>query len=323
MNNKGFEFSFAWMFSLIVGAVILFLAIYAANSLIKSERNVQDTLSGRELEILLNPLETQSFEAGVKPRKLEFQSETRLSMRCSSTLPFGTHSIAVSTKSGVGEAWGKEGVASTIANKYIFSESLLEGKSFSVLVKPFNLPYKVSDTVLVWNDEYCFVNPPNNIQDEIFDLGLNESGLYVASSISECPTQTKSVCFSSSQCDVSVDLTNKQVSKKGETVRYNDDLIYAAILSDPMIYNCELKRLLLRSSSLAEIYKGKSQLLGIQEQGCSVAMQPLLTQLGGITLLNSTSSKEDVYASLTASGVLARELDNMNEQASCKLWGVA
>jgi len=81
-NKKGFEFTFAWMFSMIVGAVILFLAIYGVVNLIGSERNVIDSFSAQQLGIILQPLETQSFESGIRPMNINFPSETKLGFRC-------------------------------------------------------------------------------------------------------------------------------------------------------------------------------------------------------------------------------------------------
>jgi len=57
-NKRAFEFSFSWLFAIIMGAVIIFLAIYAANKFIGTERAKQDTELGKELGIILLPIET-------------------------------------------------------------------------------------------------------------------------------------------------------------------------------------------------------------------------------------------------------------------------
>jgi len=63
-SKKGFlEISFGWLFAIIVGAVILFLAIFASVKLIRVGQYETSVGTQEEIEILLNPLET-GFESG-------------------------------------------------------------------------------------------------------------------------------------------------------------------------------------------------------------------------------------------------------------------
>ena len=77
INKKGIEFSFNWIFSIVVGIVVIFLAIYAANSFIKTERTLQDTETVQQLQTLLNPLQT-SIESTTKPSNIIFPREVKL-----------------------------------------------------------------------------------------------------------------------------------------------------------------------------------------------------------------------------------------------------
>ena len=63
MNKKGFEFSFSWMFSIIVGSVIIFLAIYAATNILKTSTIEEETKIASQFGSLLNPVETNLEDA--------------------------------------------------------------------------------------------------------------------------------------------------------------------------------------------------------------------------------------------------------------------
>ena len=58
MFKRGYEFSFAWFFTIIVGAVIIFLAVYAATQIVDLGRTRQETERGKQIGILLTPLGT-------------------------------------------------------------------------------------------------------------------------------------------------------------------------------------------------------------------------------------------------------------------------
>ena len=58
--KKGFlQISFAWLFAIIVGIFILFLAIYGVTKLINVGQYQIDSETAKNLGILLNPLETE------------------------------------------------------------------------------------------------------------------------------------------------------------------------------------------------------------------------------------------------------------------------
>ena len=123
MNSKGFlQMSFAWLFALIVGAFILFLAIYASTSIVQTEQTSTDAKTAKEIGILLNPLET-GFETG-KTNSIIIPSETRIFNRCNNDGFFGRQIIKVSQKT-FGE-WTDTNVDVGFSNKYIFSENFVE-----------------------------------------------------------------------------------------------------------------------------------------------------------------------------------------------------
>ena len=56
MDKRGFEFSFAWLFAVIVGAAIIFIAIYAGGKILRTGEFQQSTETAKALTTLLDPL---------------------------------------------------------------------------------------------------------------------------------------------------------------------------------------------------------------------------------------------------------------------------
>lgn len=317
-NKRGFEFSFGWIFAIIVGAVILFLGIYAAMNLVKGTRNTSDTFAGKELGIILNPIET-STEDFNKPTPISFPVETRVYNTCDSMGNFGSQKISVATKSNLGKPWEKPGIPSTFYNKYIFSASTIEGKSATLFAKPFNFPYKVADLVFMWsnNDSYCFVNAPDEMKEELL-LG-DVRGVNFTSSPTECKKGSKKICFSSltgAGCNIEVNLASQSVKKNGQTVYYYTDkgnaLLYGAIFADPGIYECQVKRLMKRTAALALIYISKSESLA--PRGCSSNLEGDLSTFVNQTLsLNSTIELRSLEMNV-------ENIGRTNNALSCKLF---
>src|SRR3989344_2803679 len=109
-DKKGFiQISFAWLFAIIVGALILFFAIYASVKLIKTEESVSSAETGREISVLLNPLETGFGEETTTP--LSIATESRIGNNCRVFGNFGEQEIIVYQKSR-GE-FSRTGIGST------------------------------------------------------------------------------------------------------------------------------------------------------------------------------------------------------------------
>ena len=120
--------SFAWLFAIIVGAFILFLAIYAATKIVNTEQTSLDAQAAKEIGVLLNPLET-GFETG-KTTSLRLPSETRIYNRCNNNGVFGRQIIQISQKSF--NEWSDTDVNVGFSNKHIFSEDYVEVKKFFI-----------------------------------------------------------------------------------------------------------------------------------------------------------------------------------------------
>ena len=129
MKKRGaFEFSFSWLFALIVGAIILFLAIIFISKFSSTQANIQDTQNAKEISVLLNPLETGFEESGKVV--LTLPTSSQISTRCSYLEDFGKQTLYLR-----GENYKKYSETATgisFNNKYIFLESNLEGKNFYI-----------------------------------------------------------------------------------------------------------------------------------------------------------------------------------------------
>ena len=305
MKNKA-QFDFNWLFALLAGAAILVLAIYGVAQLGDSMRFKSDTETATQISILTDPLQA-GFAEG-KFGKIIFRQETRIINDCYSE-SFGTNEISVSTHSDVGEEWLRQGVAAKVPNKYIFS-SYESGKTFYVFSKPFYYPFKVSDLVFVSSKNYCFVNPSEEIKEDI--LGLNMENIKLKEE-QNCSKDSLFVCFNTNQCDINVygDSEQGYVEKGGKTMNYVGNLIYGAIFSEKELYDCNVMRLMYRTSKSASVFSEKSDLMN--GRACNTNLKSDLLVLSGSTL-GATSDN------LLSNYKIAQQIELKNNQELCGLW---
>ena len=347
-NKRGFEFSFSWFFTILVGAIILFLAIYSATKLIDVGRGTQEAVGAKQIGIILSPIETSLEDS--KTATISMTTETKIHNFCRPIGAFGYQDIALSFKSGVGtEAWRPvEGTKSSFHNKYLFSSSTVPdiqdtgSKEFYVLAKPFRFPFKIADILILWSkeDKYCFVNSPLEIEEELESIPeLNN--IELSPSVSSCAdVSSKTVCFGTGGCDVDVKFgTINSVYKKADsstvyfaegTAPYGSSdkyaLLYAAILSDKEIYECQVRRLMGRAATLSSLYLLKSNYLSATPppQGCgSSTLQPDLSNYQNLALSIKDSSSNDVSIQLkNPNGIIktVKNLEGKSAQLLCKLF---
>jgi hypothetical protein len=320
MEKKGIEFGFNWIFAIIVGSLILFLALFTVNKFIKTETSVSDTFVAAELNNLIHPIETNLEDS--KYVKIDFIQNTRVYNECVTAGNFGKQSISTSTKLGIGKDWSEKSVGKSSFNKYLFSREIEEGKELHVIVKPFFNPYKVGDLTMMYSGNYCFVSTPSDIKDDIDDLsgdGNLDIGINIVGNLNECKTGETTVCFNLNGCDVNVNLGSEIVTHYsrgvGEEVYYSGDLIYGAILSEPEVYECQLRRLNKRTSELAQVYALKAGFL--TGQGCSNNLQ--------VDLLSFSNTMSQIENSMEFTGANTQnkinELEEKNYDLSkCKVF---
>ncbi|MEK6873805.1 MAG: hypothetical protein AABW91_03090 [Nanoarchaeota archaeon] len=280
MNKRGFEFSFVWLFSILIGTIIIFLAIYTATKLIGSNEYEINTKTAADLRNILNPLGT-SFEDS-KSEKIELIKDTRVYVTCNSEKgSFGENRIQLSEKSSFKD-WTEPGGDVSIENQYLFAENRIQGRTVYFIITPFEMPYKVADIMSAFSDEYCFVNTPDKIKKEIESLKGNVLPINFSSSPSKCDEKSISVCFQSNGCDINVRGTcsgqdcegnlfkNGLVEKNNTQMYYSDGLLYGAIFSSPENYQCNVKRLARKLGYVSEVYSEKARLSATR---CNTGLQ--------------------------------------------------
>jgi len=308
-NKKGFQVSFAWLFAIIVGAFILFLAIYGVIKILNTGGEITSVKAGAELGVLLDPLET-GFEAE-RTVLLKMPVETRIYNKYNTYGNFGKQIIQVSQKNW--GKWSQTNVDVSFQNKYIFSESVVEGKNFLIFSKPFEFPFKVANVIYLISSEknYCFINAPEEIEEELLDLDQNNL------LVENCLAKSLRVCFDAGigpdfqECDISVDTGRREVEKENQTMFFETDaLMYAAIFSDKSVYESQVKRLMKRTNELLLLYDDKAVLLSAQ--GCPLDVGLLVLR----NVVNNVQTSEDLVNAANAADDVERE----NDYAECKLW---
>ncbi len=305
------QFNFVWLFAIVAGGAILFLAIYGALRFGDTMRFQSDSEVAKSIAIITDPLQAGFAEGSFG--KILFQQETRVNNVCFDG-EFGKNDISVATWSGIGEEWNLPGGATSIHNKYIFSSDIASGLDYYVFSKSFDFPYEVSDLIFLTPDDYCFVNMPDGF------LGLSVPNIEVDNcSVADAVR----VCFGSGDnCDVMVygsclsgcDSVYDEgvVVKNGIDMRYVGNLLYGAIFSDKGIYDCNVRRLLYRAGKIAEEFVGKADLM--DARNCNTNLKPDLIVWGAMV---GNASINDLASLRTMANVIDRK--NKGEKL-CGMW---
>jgi len=305
MKKRGaLQISFSWLFAIIVGAFILFLAIYAAVKFINVGDTEQSVRTGKEIGILLTPFATSVESA--KTSTLTMPIESRIYAKCEEDNIFGKQILQVSQKSF--NKWVETDLDVVFYNKYLFTENPAEGKNFYIFSKPFAFPFKVADLIYLSPAEkkYCFSNAPEEIKEEL--ESLNQKNLLTK----DCPDESIKVCFeSNSNCEIIVNYNLGYLNKKEKRVYFETNaLMYAAIFSSPDIYECQLKRLMQRTNQLALLYRDKANF--VSRTGCTSNLN--LLELSSLT--NNLESS----ANLAYIKNLVDKIKEDNYIADCRIY---
>ncbi len=264
MEKRGYlDISFGWMFAIIVGIFILAFAFFFAQKYIGQEEYKIGTTTAKELGVILNPFEI-GIESGSSPPPIKTPSNTRIFIGCDEDGVFGEQLISASFESTRG--FSEPGVEIGFKNKYIFSEEMVEGDEFYVLIMPFNFPFKVADIMILTSTdkEYCFVDAPSDVKKDLLGENFRKDNFKIHP---DCSRNSVKICFTSgNNCDTIVNYNQGYVMKDGKRLEFYDNLLYGAIFSDKDLYECQAKRLILRAEQLSDIYGEKADFLNIR--GC-------------------------------------------------------
>jgi len=314
MNKKALEMSFAWIFAIIAGAAIIFIAVYIATTIVNIGEYEINTKTTQAIVNLLDPLQTSS-EQGKTPEPLTLTKETRIYTFCSTSGNFGENRIQIQEKSSFGKKdWTeKSGDIGTIS-QYIFADDEIQGKKLYFFIMPYKMPFKVADIMILYTKPYCFVNPTRNIEEFIEPLSSNS--LNVTDRLSQCSDDSIKVCFeTNSGCDIAVYGAEDEigiVKKSGKQISYQGDLVYAAIFSSKENYECGIKRIMMRLSYLSELYEKKASFVSIN--GCNTGL------VNDLSLLKTLAYNFKNPNELNAIKFKADEIDNKNDDAICQLY---
>jgi hypothetical protein len=198
-------------------------------------------------------------------------------------------------------------------DKYIFSLSEQSAKDFQIISESFDYPYKIAEFTAVKTKDYCFKNAPQKIKSRYFNI----PGIF----FDNCTDQV-SVCFNSYGCNISVEgLCNDAdcetefdygfVRKNGESIPFSGSLLIPALVSDRNIYDCNVKRLLYRASTIASLLIDKSRVSS--SRGCNSGLTDQLN------LLKVKFNDYESYDFISDTKTII-ELNELNDAEACGLW---
>jgi len=310
-NKKGDIFQ--WLFASLVGAVIIFIALYGVYRYINIERYRYDIELAKSLDVLMNPFETSLLEA--QALQVKMPSETEFSIECNYE-GFGTQLIEMKTRSGVGKPWQGYSKPITINNKYIFT-SKEKGKELYIFSKSLKLPFKL-DLIYALLNEYCFVTQPSqaseHIQKELKLLNITK--VNVVKNKKDCENNSIVV-----ELDVSCEYNCEEtlegyVKKDDEKIRVKGAaLLYGAAFSSPEDYYCNTRRIAYRIGMLAMLHAKKADELGAN--GC--AMGEIKQKLFNLANKAFTLAKQE-QPSLEELEPYIEEVENENDFLPCHVF---
>jgi hypothetical protein len=303
---------FNWLFAIMAGGFILFLAIFAATKMVSFGSVTANTLNAKNFVNILETWEA-GLAAGVKPPELKFKTDTRLYFTCSADTdaPFGKQALSTSDQV-FKDRYSEEGYDVTIKSKYIFTENMLEGITFFPFSVGYFMPFKIADLIVFSDRNYCFHDAPDQFKIDLEQLQLNNIQFPNKTTVCE----GVQVCFSSAKaCDVVVSTAGRYVLKEEQRMFYDGNLIYAAIFSSPEIYKCNVRRLVSKFNQLGYIYIDKIKI--IERKNCKSNVEDKLYQMTAIA--GNFSYSEAAFRNLIK---LSEEIDAINNDADpgCKLY---
>ncbi|MEM0465830.1 MAG: hypothetical protein QXW97_03995 [Candidatus Pacearchaeota archaeon] len=277
IKKKGFSISFEWIFAIVVGSIILFLAIYGISTIIRGGEEFRGKETAEKIKSYLDPFETGL--ASGESTEIKFRIESKIYLENCNYLdnnPWGFQTIAFSEKT-FGNKFSRKSEPAYIKNKYVFGEKEITGKKLYIFSKPFFMGFKVADLIIMGNERYCFYKAPREIEDE---LNLQIEYINFSDDIEEC--SGKNVCFNvnnpncdiyvygecNENCDSIYDYGRviKKNSNSKEEMFYINNLWIAAIFSSSELYECNVQRLMKKFSELGNVYIEKIKIL--QLKGC-------------------------------------------------------
>ncbi len=306
-TKKGIAMPFNWIFAIIAGVVILFLALYGVSRFIRTSESISYTETGAKLVAFFESV----GGTGSEKVEINFREDVEIFFGCDelNNRPFGLQRV------GFGNTGKKiKGNEVSIKDRYIFSENIIEGKNLHIFSKPFYLGYKVGDLTMISSEDYCFVDSPLIVNEEL--SGLELSNVEFVDNFGKCSEKSIKVCFNRDDCDVEVSSNDNfksgKVVKDGVEMFYVGNLIFAGIFSSPEIHECNVKRLIGRFKELALIYREKIKIIEIK--GCNSNIDE---RLNGVLAMKLDSSSDLILIERRINEI---DVLNKGQPEGCGVW---
>ena len=236
-NKRGISIIFNWIFSLIVGVVILSFLIYFAVQNTDLFGKVTAKVVAEELDILFSGYETTKTSSS-----LDFGREVKLGFECKN----GKQNFEVNGKGGT-KVWGK----------IIFAPKEIETNKIKILTESWNVPFRVGNFIYIWDE-----NEVGDIENFESLNGVQKDPSRIGNL--PCSDNTKQIYYD----DFNGDYIGKVCFGDGNgEVFYGKALLLGAILTeDYETFSCLNEIAKDKFNLMEEIYKEKMGTLFVNNQ---------------------------------------------------------
>ena len=186
----------------------------------------------------------------------------------------------------------------------------------------------------MYTEKYCFVSPPENIENEINALNFNnnKTNIELKNSMGSCDEKSIKVCFNENQaqanCDIIVSCNDlqcsngyvKKINNNGNNnneIYFSKSLVYGAIFASKEDYECNVERIIKRLNSLSRVYADKAAF--VSGKGCNTGLNADITALVQLT---SKFDIKKIESQLPLIEMQANIIENKNkpENLICQLF---
>ncbi len=232
---------FAWVFSVIVGAIILFLTFFFISQYAKQvEKPTRQITIASGLNILLEPFSSISSLARMRAEILELPKDYYVEIDCKEG-----YNLIKAKK--IDEKYFE--INEKVYDKYIFSKPIntKKNRKFLVYSLPIEIPFHVGNAIVIVTNDTCLANLPYK-KDE-----MEETLEELKEELKDLPKINFSGCSDKNNYN-----GNEYGNLNGKFWIRN--LVSAAVFSNNSLYDCNLNRILDRALKITEILEGKARI---------------------------------------------------------------
>lgn len=259
---------------MLVGAIIIIFAIVFVGKVGIVEQQKQNVVVAKYLDLFFNPFASIGAIAEGFGKRVELPYEINAEFRCVG----GEERVIV----GSGNKRGYEKL-----ENFVYSPSRLKTKELSVFSKPFNLPFRVTDLIFVFDTshQFCLLYDDDfsksivdSVVEDVSDNLGDADNFVKCKTLNCCQPDARVISFKSRAIQGEAEVTISDESNgrfdygriffsDGKNIPFvGFPLVEAAVFSDYEIYSCNFQRLMKKISAISEIYQGKASFLGRVKQ---------------------------------------------------------